>query len=254
MFKKIACTVLLIMSVLLSGAQKNINNYKYILIPKTFDSFKTEDLYQLNSLTKFLFNKYGYEAYFVDDVLPEDLQNNRCLALTTEVSDDKKTLFKTKIEFILKDCFGDVVMTSQVGESRFKELDKAYNESLRAAFTTFQDLNYKYVPKETELISKEKVVVAPLAVKSSDSTSNTAQKQITSNQFADEFYYAQAIDNGFQLVNSEPKIVMILWTTAAKNVFLVKGKSAIVFKEDNQWYYSENDGSLEEKQYINIKF
>ena len=47
---------------------------------------------------------------------------------------------------------------------------------------------------------------------------------------------------------------MILLNTAAENVFIVKGKSAIVFKEDGFWYYSENDGKLGEKTTMDIKF
>ena len=74
------------------------------------------------------------------------------------------------------------------------------------------------------------------------------------NYNSENIYYAQAIDNGFQVVNSMPKIVMILWTTAAENVYIVKGKSAIVFKEDGLWYYSENDGKLGEKKLIQLKF
>ena len=124
-------------------AQKSINDYKYILVPKKFDFQKSEDKYQLNSITKFLFNKYGYEAYFTDEELPEDLNNNPCLALTTEANDEKGNLFKTKVEIILKDCFGEVVKKSKVGESRIKRYERAYNEALREAFKTFQDLDYK---------------------------------------------------------------------------------------------------------------
>ena len=76
----------------------------------------------------------------------------------------------------------------------------------------------------------------------------------TSNKVKRELYYAQEIANGFQLVNSEPRVVMILLNTAAENVFIVKGKSAIVFKEDGFWYYSENDGELGEKTTMDIKF
>ena len=70
----------------------------------------------------------------------------------------------------------------------------------------------------------------------------------------EELYYAQPIKNGFQLVNAEPKIVMILLETSAEQVFIVKGKSAIVYEKDGFWYYSENSDVLKKKQLINIKF
>jgi hypothetical protein len=257
MFKKIVFTVLFILVSFFGTAQKDINNYKYIIVPKAYDFSKTEDLYQLNSLTKFLFNKYGYEAYFPEDDFPEDLKTNSCLALTVAVSKEKGGLLKTQLILKLKDCFSAIVMTSQVGESRLKEFNKAYNEALRGAFETFQNLNYKYVPKEAEVAIVEKTPIILLDNNVAEVASNAElieNKQGAVNQFDVAVYYAQAITNGFQLVNSEPKIVMILWTTAAENVFIVKGKSAIVFKEDGFWYYSENDGKLGKKQTLNIKF
>ena len=54
-------------------AQKNINNYKYIIVPTTYSFLGEEDKYQLNSLTKFLFNKYGFKAFFQDEEFPNDL-------------------------------------------------------------------------------------------------------------------------------------------------------------------------------------
>ena len=276
MLKKIIFTTSFIFLGLFVTAQKNINSYKYIVVPKSFDFLKGDDQYQLNSLTKFLFNKHGYEAYFIDDKLPEDLQNDRCLALTSHVVKGKGGLFKTKIEIVLKDCFGATVMTSDIGESRLKQYDKAYNEAIRDAFQTFQNFDYKYVSAEkiTAETEKSKAIALPknevitpnkndtvvakdnvvISEETLDKEETTIDEKIVTPSSGRQLYYAQETENGFQLVNSEPKIVMILLTTAAENVFLVKGKSAIVFKEDGFWYYSENDGQLGEKQIMNIKF
>ncbi len=266
MLKKIIFTVSFILISLFGIAQKDINNYKYIIVPKEYDFSKGEDQYQLNSITKFLFNKYDFEAYFVDDDLPEDLKTNRCLALTSEVSNVKGGMFKTKLEIVLKDCYGAVVMTSQIGESRLKQFDRAYNQALRHAFETFQNFDYKYVPKEKavavsetpskvekpkdQVIEKPSATIGIIAVREKESE----EKEVSLKQNSESIYYAQAIENGFQLVNSEPKIVMVLLNTAAENVFIVKDKSAIVFKEDGFWYYSENNGKLVEKKSLNIKF
>ena len=74
MLKKIVFTVSFILISFYGIAQKNINNYKYIILPTSFEFSKSEDQYQLNSLLKFLFNKYGYEAYFGNDDLPQMLK------------------------------------------------------------------------------------------------------------------------------------------------------------------------------------
>ena len=66
--------------------------------------------------------------------------------------------------------------------------------------------------------------------------------------------YAQAIQNGYQIVDSSPKVVMILLETAKEDTFIVKGETAIVYKEDGFWYISRNDGLKLETELITIKF
>ena len=130
-------------------AQTSINDYKYIIVPKQFEFQKSEEQFQLNSLTKFLFNKYGYTAVLEDETFPDDLNENLCLGLTSEVRKVKGGFLKTKVQIDLKDCKGNVVISSQVGDTKEKEYAKAYNLAIREAFQTFQFMDYKYVPNET---------------------------------------------------------------------------------------------------------
>src|SRR5690606_6747246 len=44
--------------------------------------------------------------------------------------------------------------------------------------------------------------------------------------------YAQAIENGFQLVDSSPKVVYKIKNTSMENVFLVEGKNATLYKKE----------------------
>lgn len=267
MLKKIIFTVSFIFISFYGNAQKDVNNYKYVIVPKEFDFTKGEDQYLLNSLTKFLFNKYGYQAFFTDDDFPDDLKDDGCLGLISEVVNAKGGIFKTKLQIVLKDCYGTDVMKSQIGESRLKEYEKAYNEALRDAFKTFQNIDYQYVLDETKI--KEKKVIVAQPERNAKIEVENPQEKVANNtplkkqikgkkqevkKSSNDIYYAQAIDNGFQLVNSESRIVIVLLRTAAEYVFIVKDKSAIVFKEDGFWYYSENDGEHREKQQLNIKF
>ena len=66
--------------------------------------------------------------------------------------------------------------------------------------------------------------------------------------------YAQKIENGYQLVDKTPKVVMIMLETNLENVFLVKNENAIVYKEDGFWYLSKNDGKQVTVKTLNIKF
>ncbi|WP_400080944.1 hypothetical protein [Winogradskyella sp. R77965] len=263
MLKKIIFAVLFLLVSFFGTAQKDINNYKYIIVPKKFDFTKGEDQYQLNSLTKFLFNKYGFEAYFVDDNLPEDLQKDRCLALTSEILKEKSGMFKTKLKFQLKDCFGAVIVTSKIGESRLKEYDKAYKEALRNAFETFQNIDYKYSQIEDSAeTSKPKEEIEEPRVEETEKPKVDSKVIVKEQEVIEaatakgnkELYYAQVISDGFQLVDSEPKLVMILLNTTAKDVFIVKDKDAIVYKEDDLWIYYEHNDNKKIRKELHIKF
>ena len=106
-------------------AQKNINNYKYIVVPNKFDFVNKVDQYQTSSLTKFLFNKHGFTAFLAEDDLPSDLAENRCLALTAVV-ESSSSMFATKNVIILKDCANKTVYSSKEGKSKLKEYKKQY--------------------------------------------------------------------------------------------------------------------------------
>lgn len=265
--------------------QKSINNYKYIIVPKSYGFLGDEDKYQLNSLTKFLFNKYGYTAFFPDDELPKDLEKNRCLALYTDVVEDKG-LFKTKLRIDLKDCGGITIMSSQMGETREKEYAKAFNIALRGAFETYQTFDYKYEPvkeDDTESIKpmptesvvneekvmapvktetqplKEEVTKAAVAVEVTEMATPKPERVVENAKVelveeASETLYAQPLDNGFQLIDTTPKVVMILLKTAQSNVFIVKDQDAIVYKEEGKWYMSKTNGDKVSIKALNIKF
>lgn len=264
-----------------SFSQNNINDYKYIVIPSQFEFLKEKDQYQVNSLAKFLFNKYGYSAYMQDEDLPQDLNNNRCLGLLADVVKDGG-VFKTKLRIDLKDCNGKVVMSSRVGETREKEYAKAYNLALRDAFETFQNMNYEYEPNEA-IISKSAVKVVAVEDKKQQQEIDKLKEEIKSlkeerqdapmtenvkivqpkevvltpkveeSLTSADVLYAQPKENGYQLVDSTPKVVMVLVKTGVKDVFSVKDSDAIVYKKDDVWMYSE-DGSILKGKAINIKF
>jgi len=124
-------------------AQKNINSYKYILVPKQFEFQNAEDQYQLNSLTNFLFKKSGYTVLYTDEQYPEDLATNSCLALKVKVNKNS-SLFTTKMMIDLYDCRNNIVYATKEGVSKEKEYKKAYQEAIRNAFVDIEELNYAY--------------------------------------------------------------------------------------------------------------
>lgn len=294
-------TILLVLAILVlpifAYAQDNLNDYKYIIVPNQFDFLKGKDKYQVNSLTAFLFNKYGYTAFMEGDEFPKDLRNNRCLGLTSEVVEAKGGFLSTRLQINLVNCDGKIVMSSRVGETKEKTYEKAYGLAIRDAFVSFQEVNHVYKPnpelvgittsnkaqdtdseeeisnlkKEIETLKAEKelanaVVAEEVSTNAAAVTTGVVatktvlepvdQKVQIENpsNVKEDVLFAQPIDNGFQLVDMEPKKVMVLLYTAKKDVFIVQGKDAIVFKKGEQWVISENTETKFSAKVLNIKF
>lgn len=234
-----------------SFAQKAINNYKYVIVPTKFDFVKEKDKYQTSSLTKFLFNKYGFKAFLEDEKLPEETENNRCLVLTGVVKDDSG-LFTTKSIVELRDCYNKVVFTSQAGRSKEKEYKKAYHEAIRNAFKSIEALKYKYVPLQEGVVTKAQevpaVTVVPTVVESK--IAEVIKKPANTK----EQLFAQPVASGFQLVNMKPEVVFQVLKTNVEGVFIIKNKNGILYKNRNSWfaeYYTNNGKIIEEYQ---VKF
>ena len=119
-----------------SYSQKNFSDYSYIVVPDLYEFLSEKDKYQLNSLTKFLFNKHGFNAYF-----PDELPNvRRCGGLYADVDLESGFIY-TKMSVIIKDCEGTELYRSPQGKSKLKEYKKAYQQSLRKAFENVGRLN-----------------------------------------------------------------------------------------------------------------
>lgn len=136
-------------------SQTNLNDYNYVVVPRTFAFVGEEDAFQVNSLTKFLFNKYGFNAYFPDEVA--NLQ--RCDGVYADVVGNSPFI-KAEVEVILKDCSGAEIFRSQVGSSKYKDFKKAYHDAFRESFESIAALKINQnLPQTLEIKSPIQVVV-----------------------------------------------------------------------------------------------
>ena len=275
-------------------SQNTINNYKYVVVPEKFNFLKQNDQYSLNSLTKGLLEYKGFTAYFDNNELPGEVANNKCRALTADVL-EKKGMFTTNLTVLLKDCRGNIVFKSKEGKSREKEYKVAYSMALRDAFTSLDSVSYAYngsinepvqpaitttastVPvKSTEAVinqpaqTKITTTASEPSVKSTGAVTNQAvQPTITTttstvpvkstetvtNQPAGTLY-AQAIANGYQLIDTTPKIVLTLLKTSAENYFIASNATVngIVLKKNDDWVFEYyKDGKLISEKLL-VKF
>ncbi len=122
--------------------QAQLNDYKYVIVPKRFDIFKNVNQHQTSTLIKHLFNSNGFKTVY-DDEVPDELYNNRCMGLTVKL-DDQSSMFTTKTMLVLEDCEGKSVFMSQEGRSREKDFKVSYKEAITQSFQSIEALNYAY--------------------------------------------------------------------------------------------------------------
>ncbi len=304
----------------IGSSQVNMDDYKYIVVPKRFDGFRKENQHQTSTLIKYLFSKKGFLTIY-DDNLPVDLSIDRCLGLYVDLIENS-SMFTTKTILALKDCKGEEVFLSEEGKSKNKDYKGAFNEAITEAFDSFESLNYTYVPKEGEKEEEAPVTVSfkndikkvvekpdlkrqqdrlveeisteevqyykdrtPIEtdIKMAESTSEkkTVEQIATKDErsfksmepvqtdykkgelagstvskISRGTLYAQELPNGYQLVDSTPKIQLKIFKSSMPNVYIAKGDSrdGVVYTSDGKWFFEYHEGGQIVKEELNIKF
>lgn len=204
-------------------AQQQINDYKFISVPNQFEFQKETNSYEINALTKFLFNKYQFKAFLDSD--NESKMFSVCEVL--RVSMEKNSGFlDTKIKVILKDCNGKVVYTSPEGKSIKKDYKQAYHEAIRKALNDPRIKNHKY----TSIVSKNKKPQLPgnsnLVAKSKPKQKDTTMPMI------------EKCDPQKELPNKKIKS-----KTLPKFLFSLRGKE-YAFQKSNEGYLIFEQGKI----------
>jgi len=284
----------LLLAIFISNAiiGQSLNEYKYIIIPSKFDFLKSENQHQLNSLTKFLFEKEGFKTIYDNLERPADLSNNPCLGLTADVFDDSG-MFTTKLSIELTNCKNQKILQSEIGKSKEKDYKKGFQEALRNAFKSVTAQNYSYSGKDNSIsvnnaIEDAKNAVTEAAGNAVEATQEVEEKveeveitetsedestdkigiteieetsiempKETSSQIdvlEGNILYAQANPLGYQLVDSTPKVVYVLLKSSQDNIYFLRYKKGIVYKENNQWIVEYYDLDKLVKEVLAIKF
>ncbi|MCW5516773.1 hypothetical protein [Muriicola sp. Z0-33] len=308
--KKLIFTILLF-GICFGSVQAQLNDYKYIIVPKKFDAFKRENQHLTSTLVKHLFTEKGYNAIY-SGALPEELNNDRCLALTAQIKDES-SMFMTKASIVLINCQSQEIYTTQQGTSKEKEYKMSYGEAIRNAFKSFDEISYSYTPATTESAPKpitvsfkedvkqlpedkaeneikeevaEKAIVAEKVVENKTPSEAVVRQEATPERQSYEnlepkpsdkkkaaaavtpvaatkktpetkdIWYAQEIPNGFQLVDSSPKVRLKMYSTSMPNVYLSENEkgNGLVYQKDGQWILEYYDGAVLKTEKLNIKF
>ncbi len=316
--KFLVLVVLIVSSTVL--AQESLNSYKYVIVPQKYDFLKSDNQYQLNSLTKFLFKKEGFTVLSDTDSTPQDLARNSCLGLVAKVNSDSG-LFTTKLKLTLVNCRNKVVF-SEEGKSKQKDYKKAFHEALRNAFESVTALDYKYEagnslidtteeteeqepvevkpPKAVEVAIEEPVEEVVEVSKQDKPVITTSAKEETNVEEITEevieevvpvaeevklgtppntpnapeisikeekvtvrkvefesdvnMLYAQENTLGYQLVDSAPKVIYVLLKSGREDIYFLRNKKGIVYKENGRWIAEYYDLDTLVRKSLNIKF
>ena len=280
----------IVLSTINGFSQSQLDDYKFIVVPKKFNCFKAQNEHKTSTLIKYLFAKKGFEVYYQDQ-LSGELSAERCLGLLVDLN-ERSSLFNTKTSIVLRDCNTNVVFETLEGTSKEKDYESAYHEAIREAFVSIEALNYNYTPKkqveepitvsfkndvkqiakketvilvekvEEKVVELETPVEAPKNVDQedveviSDNTVTEVDKIDAPLEKQDDLLYAQEITNGYQLIDDEPKVRMKLFKTSKADYFLAKSGdiNGVVFKQEGKWFFEYMVDDTPKKEELNIKF
>lgn len=212
---------------------QDLSAYTHLIVPKKFEFLKHENQYQLNTLTRFLLEEKGFTVVY-DDVLPEELTKNRCLGLQVHL-ENNSTMFVTRLQLVLKDCKNVPVLTSAEGINREKDYKKAYQGALRKALEGIKAASY---------YRTSKTVAGTLPTAQTESPAPTEPSPL----------YAQPIANGFQLVDSAPKVLYVLQKTELQDLYILKDKNGILYRKDDKWIIEYYVNETWKQESVLIKF
>ncbi len=232
-------------------AQKSINNYKYIIVPKQMETFDESDKHQTSSLTKFLFNKNGFTAFLSDEDLPKDLALNKCLALKA-IIEDGSGMFSTKASLVLKDCYNNIVFKGEEGKSKIKDYKKAYHDAIRKSFSSIKRLSYHYKPIE----SNKKSLDLNVSMKRNKNVELIKKNFTSAEELLTKSFdlFAFSTETGYELKDKESNLKFQLLRTSNPDIFIIKDKNGVLLKNNGVWMAQFYEGSTIVMKPYKVKF
>ncbi len=109
-----------------SFAQQN----KAIIISNKYEFQKEKNTYNINNMLKAILVSNNYQVFFEDEVLPAEIAQNRCNALTGVLL-DISNLFVTKLKFQILDCNNNLLFETDEVRTKEKDIQNAYIETIK---------------------------------------------------------------------------------------------------------------------------
>ncbi len=127
-------------------------------------------------------------------------------------------------------------------EAEIKELkDEQKDEEVTIKIEPVEEIESQSEETEQEQSTPTEVIEIP-------------EEKIKDIDEADNKLTASQIINGFKLLDKDSNEVMTIFNSGVENIFIVKGKDAIIYKKDDQWIYSETSATNLLTKVMNISF
>jgi len=209
--------------------QKELDTYKYVVVPSRFDCQKTANEYGLNMLLKYKFQQLGFEVYLDTDDLPEKLRVNSCLYVVPNLI-SKSTMFKTTVKVELKDCAKKSLYLTKQGSSSAKNYKLSYNEATREALKSFNGYELSYTPKQE--VNTTTVSELEIKNKITEYLLDSIKYKIT---ILEGVFYAEIVEN---ITN---RVIGKISKTSKKGIYhvLLNGKNCIGYYDETNSFIVE---------------
>jgi hypothetical protein len=247
--------MLFLLAVTASSYSQTVNDYKAVIVPLKFDFQNEENQYRLTTMSKFNLKKAGFEAFYSNETTPKDF-SERCDLLYFDLQKESGFLV-TKLFITLKDCNGKIVFQSPTTKSKEKDYQVAYTECLNLAFESIEALHYKYSGTRIEAA----VVATPVKEEVREVKATVASNVVTLDKeiytgTPVQYLYAQAVANGYQLVDTNPKVVMKVLKTSSSSCYIaIKGENqGVLIADGTDWIFQYYKGEILITEKIAVKF
>jgi len=226
-------------------AQKELNPYKYVVIPTRFDFQKEANEHGINLLLKYKFQQLGFETYLDTDDLPSELRTNSCLYVFP-VLHTKSNMFKTIVSVELLNCYNKSLFKTQEGTSTSKNIKISYNEAVRKALKSFEEYKLNYLPIDEVVVAKENNLLVNEEADEQDSNVRASRIEFNSGSFNYKEEDYLLVKKGlmlFEIQNKKTKTVVgkMIASGLKKGVYHIEFNKRIGFA-----YYGENENMIME--------
>jgi len=195
---------------------------------------------------------------------------------TTKEGISKQKEYKSAYTEAIKECFqtltgvgykyepsGDTAPTTLSFKNDVKQLENVAEEDKDIRFADraedkTESNRQKVVQQKSTLEEQSYKSMEPVQsnITKAENMPSMALPNVEYQTVGTGVLYAQAIANGYQLVDSTPKITLKIYKTSQANVFIASGDAGngLVLKKGDKWYFEYYEGDKLMGQELSIKF